>query len=237
MEEMPARLDDLISFVKNQQPEGGPLDHLSDAVVTSERLGEVADHLIGHFVDQARRAGASWTEIGQYMGVSKQAAQKRFVPKKTDAPESLEGGAWARFTQRARHTIVQAQEEARAAGHDYIGTEHLLLGLLHEPDALAARAIEAQGVSLDQVRTGVTAVLGPAGQAPSGHIPFTPRAKKVRELTIREALRLGHGYVGTEHILLGLLAEEEGLAAEALNGLGVSKDVAETWLVEELAKG
>ena len=236
MEDMPARLDDLISFVKNQHPEGGPLDHLSDAVLTSERLGEVADHLIGHFVDQARRTGASWTEIGEYMGVSKQAAQKRFVPKKTGAPESLEGGAFARFTQRARHTIVQAQEEARAAGHDYIGTEHLLLGLLHEPDALAAKAIKAQGVSLDRVRAGVTAVLGPAGEAPSGHIPFTPRAKKVHELTTREALRLGHNYVGTEHILLGLLAEEEGLAAKALGELRVSQEAAETWILEELAK-
>jgi hypothetical protein len=236
MEDMPARLDDLISFVKNQHPEGGPLDHLSDAVLTSDRLGEVADHLIGHFVDQARRAGASWTEIGQYMGVSKQAAQKRFVPKKTDAPESIEGGAFARFTQRARHAIVQSQEEARAAGHDYIGTEHILLGLLHEPDALAAKAIEAQGVSLDSVRTGVTALLGPGGQAPSGHIPFTPRAKKVRELTVREALRLGHDYVGTEHILLGLFGEEEGLAAKALAELGVSQDVAEAWIVEELSR-
>jgi hypothetical protein len=236
MDETPVRLDDLITFVKRQHPEGGALEHLSEAVLASESLGEVADHLIGHFVDQARRAGASWTEIGQYMGVSKQAAQKRFVPKMTDAPESLEGGVFARFTQRARHTIVQSQEEARAAGHDYIGTEHLLLGLLHEPDALAAKAIEAQGVSLDSVRTGVTAVLGPAGQAPSGHIPFTPRAKKVRELTVREALRLGHNYVGTEHILLGLFAEEEGLAAQVLAEAGVSKDEAEAWILAALAE-
>ncbi|WP_281286331.1 Clp protease N-terminal domain-containing protein [Actinoallomurus bryophytorum] len=132
--------------------------------------------------------------------------------------------------------MVQAQEEARSAGHDYIGTEHILLGLLHEPDALAAKAIEAQGVSLDQVRTGVTAILGPAGQAPNGHIPFTPRAKKVYELTVREALRLGHNYVGTEHVLLGLFDEEEGLAARALAELGVSKDVAEAWIVEELSR-
>jgi hypothetical protein len=236
MEDMPARLDDLITFVKGQHPEGGPLDHLSDAILTSERLGEVADHLIGHFVDQARRAGASWTEIGQYMGVSKQAAQKRFVPKKTDRPEPLEAGVWARFTNRARHAVMQAQEEARAAGHDYVGTEHILLGLLHEPEALAARAIEEQGVSLDLVRTGVTAVLGPGERPVSGHIPFTPRAKKVRELTVREALRLGHNYVGTEHILLGLFGEEEGLAAKVLTELGVSKDVAETWIVEEIAR-
>jgi len=228
MDDMPVRLDDLIDFVKGQHPKGGALDHLSDAVLASARLGEVADHLIGHFVDQARRGGASWTEIGHYMGVSKQAAQKRFVPKKSAEPEPFEGGVWARFTKSARHVVMRAQEEARAAGHDQVGTEHLLLGLLHEPDAPAARAIEAQGVSLDLVRTSVTAVLGPAGEEVSGHIPFTPRAKKVRELTVREALRLGHGHIGTEHILLGLLEEEEGPAARVLAELGVSKAETET---------
>jgi hypothetical protein len=237
MDEMPVRLDDLITFVKRQHPEGGALEHLSDAVLTSEQLGEVADHLIGHFVDQARRAGASWTEIGRYMGVSKQAAQKRFVPNKSDEPEPFEAGVWARFTTRARHAILKAQEEARDAGHHYIGTEHILLGLLHEPDALAAKAIEAQGVSLDLIRPGVTAVLGPPADEPvTGHIPFTPRAKKVRELTVREALRLGHNYVGTEHILLGLFAEEEGLGARILAEAGVSKGEAEAWIRATLAE-
>ena len=233
MNELPARLDDLIDFVRRQHPEGGPLEHLSDAVLASERLGELADHLIGHFVDQARRTGASWTEIGRYMGVTKQAAQKRFVPKSSDDPPG--SGAFSRFTARARHVIVQAQEEARNAGHDYIGTEHILLGVLHEPDALAAKAIEAQDVSLDRVRTGVTAVLGPrSGEPRVGHIPFTPRAKKVRELAVREALRLGHDYVGTEHILLGLLDEEEGLAAKVLDDLGVRRSAAEEWIVAAL---
>jgi ATP-dependent Clp protease ATP-binding subunit ClpA len=163
------------------------------------------------------------------MGVTKQAAQKRFVPKKSAEPEPFEGGVWARFTKSARHVVVRAQEEARTAGHDHVGTEHLLLGLLYEPDAPAARAIEAQGVSLDLVRTSVTAVLGPpAEEEVSGHIPFTPRAKKVRELTVREALRLGHGHIGTEHILLGLLEEEEGPAARVLAELGVSKAETET---------
>jgi hypothetical protein len=237
VDEIPVRLDDLITFVKSQHLEGGALEHLSDAVLASERLGEVADHLIGHFVDQARRAGASWTDIGRYMGVSKQAAQKRFVPNKSAEPEPFEAGVWARFTPRARHAILQAQEEARAAGHDHVGTEHILLGLLHEPDALAAKAIEAQGVSLDLIRTGVTAVLGPATSEPvAGHIPFTPRAKKVRELTVREALRLGHNYVGTEHILLGLFAEEEGLAARVLTEVGLSKDEAEAWILAALAE-
>jgi hypothetical protein len=233
MDEMPTRLDDLIQFVKKQHPEGGPLDNLSDAVITGERLGEVADHLIGHFVDQARRAGASWTEIGEYMGVTKQAAQKRFVPKK----EALGEGAFARFTQRARHTIVQAQEEARGAGHDYIGTEHILLGLLHEPEALAARAMAEQGAPPDRVRAAVTAALGPRVETPPlGHIPFTPRAKKVRELAVRAALRLGHDYIGTEHMLLALFEEEEGVAAKVLAGLGLEREPAEQWIVAELRK-
>lgn len=235
MNEPPVRLDDLIDFVRRQHPEGGPLDQLSGAVLAAEHLGEVADHLIGHFVDQARRNGASWTEIGRHMGVTKQAAQKRFVPKSSEDP--LDSGAWARFTDRARHVVLQAQEEARAASHGYIGTEHILLGVLHEPDGLAAGAIKAQDVSLDRVRAGVTAALGPpADERPMGHIPFTPRAKKVRELTIREALRLGHNYVGTEHILLGLFEEEEGVAAKVLGDLGVQRSVAEEWIIAALEK-
>jgi hypothetical protein len=230
MEPLPTGLDDLIAFVKQQHPAGGPLEHLSDAVLTSERLGELADQLIGHFVDQARRTGASWTEIGRHMGVSKQAAQKRFVPKKSDP---LAAGVWARFTRPARHVVLQAQEEARRAEHDHIGTEHLLLGLLHEPDGVGARAIEAQGVPLDRIRDGVRAVLGPARKKVSGHIPFAPAAKKVRELAVREALRLGHDYVGTEHILLGLLGAEDGLAARVLAEAGVTRPGAEAWIVEE----
>jgi hypothetical protein len=239
MDSMPARLDDLIDFVKAQHPEAGPLEHLSGAVLTSERLGEVADHLIGHFVDQARRAGASWTGIGQYMGVSKQAAQKRFVPKASkESEQPFAADVWARFTQRARHAIIQAQEEARTAGNARIGTEHILLGLLHEPQALAARAIKAQGVSLDLVRASVTEALDPPEEEQaSGRIPFTPHAKKARELTVRAALRLGHDHIDTEHILLGLLGEEEGLAARVLEDLGVRKPAAEAWIKDELRNG
>ena len=235
MDDIPVRLDDLIDFVKGRHPEAGPLEHLSDAVLTSERLGEVADHLIGHFVDQARRAGASWSEIGQYMGVTKQAAQKRFVPKASkETGQPFAAGVWARFTKPARHAVMRAQEEARAAGHVRVGTEHLLLGLLHEPDALAARAIEAQGVSLDLVRTSVTAALDPPGEEQErGHIPFTPHAKKVRELTVRSALRLGRNDIDTEHILLGLLGAEEGRAARVLAELGVERAAVEAWITGE----
>jgi hypothetical protein len=240
MEQLPARLDDLIGYVKDQHPEGGPLEHLSDAVLASERLGELADHLIGHFVDQARRAGASWTDIGRYMGVSKQAAQKRFVPKKSDEPDLLSDGVWSRFTPRARHVVESATEEARRTGHDHVGTEHLLLGLLSEPDALAAKAIGAQGVALDLLGESVRAVLAPGGEPVEGHIPFTAEAKKVRELTVREALRLGHNYVGTEHILLGLLGDEGGEAARILARLDVTKEATEAWVraaLKEIDKG
>ncbi|MGI8331190.1 Clp protease N-terminal domain-containing protein [Actinomadura scrupuli] len=235
MENLPARLDDLITFVKNRHPEGGALEHLSDAVLVSERLGELSDHLIGHFVDQARRTGASWTDIGQSMGVSKQAVQKRFVPRAADGPEPLASGVWARFTERAQHVITQAQEEARRAGRDHVDTDHLVLGLLAEPESLAVRAIQAQGVSPDEVRAAVAAAAGPPGEeVPPGHIPFTAQAKKVRDLTVREALRLGHNYIGTEHILLGLLSDDQGAGHRILDGLGVTKETTERWILSAL---
>lgn len=229
MTEHPVRLDDLILHVKKQHPEGTALDRLSDAVLTSAHLDELADHLIGHFVDQARRAGASWTEIGQGMGVSKQAAQKRFVPRGSDGSEQVSALVWDRLTDRARCVVAAAQEEALRARHDHVRGEHLLLGLLHEPEGLAARAIQEQSVGLESVRATVLAALGPGGDHVSARpsVPFAPQAHKVLELTVREALRMGHRYLGTEHLLLGLLGDEDGLAAKVLIGLGVSKDASE----------
>ncbi|MFD6142105.1 ATP-dependent Clp protease ATP-binding subunit [Promicromonospora sp. NPDC060271] len=125
-----------------------------------------------------------------------------------------------RFTDRARRVVVLAQEEARMLNHNYIGTEHILLGLIHEGEGVAAKALESLGISLDGVRTQVTEIIGEGQQAPSGHIPFTPRAKKVLELSLREALQLGHNYIGTEHILLGLIREGEGVAAQVLTKMG-----------------
>ena len=125
-----------------------------------------------------------------------------------------------RFTDRARRVVVLAQEEARLLNHNYIGTEHILLGLIHEGEGVAARALEGMGISLESVRTQVVEIIGQGAQAPSGHIPFTPRAKKVLELSLREALQLGHNYIGTEHILLGLIREGEGVAAQVLQKLG-----------------
>ena len=125
-----------------------------------------------------------------------------------------------RFTDRARRVVVLAQEEARMLNHNYIGTEHILLGLIHEGEGVAAKGLESLGISLEAVRAQVEEIIGQGQQAPSGHIPFTPRAKKVLELSLREALQLGHNYIGTEHILLGLIREGEGVAAQVLVKLG-----------------
>ncbi|MCX4680334.1 ATP-dependent Clp protease ATP-binding subunit [Streptomyces sp. NBC_01433] len=221
------RLDDLIAAIKNSHTDA--LEQLSGAVVAADHLGDVADHLIGHFVDQARRSGASWTDIGRSMGVTRQAAQKRFVPKKADA--SAGSGSdldpsqgFGRFTPRARNVVVAAHNEAQAARHAEILPAHLVLGLLTEPDGIAARVIAARGVGPDAVRTAAAAALPPAADEVPELIPYDADSRKVLELTFREALRLGHNYVGTEHILLALLEFEDG--SGVLTGLGIGKDTA-----------
>jgi ATP-dependent Clp protease ATP-binding subunit ClpA len=129
-----------------------------------------------------------------------------------------------RFTERARQVIILAQEEARALKHNYIGTEHVLLGLLREEEGLAARALASLGVTQENVRTAVLTIVGEGEKAVNGQIPFTPRAKKILELALREALSLGHSYIGTEHILLGLIRENEGVAARILLDLGTDAE-------------
>ncbi|KPC58601.1 Clp protease N-terminal domain-containing protein [Streptomyces chattanoogensis] len=219
------RLDDLIEAIKKVHSDA--LDQLSDAVIAAEHLGDVADHLIGHFVDQARRSGASWTDIGKSMGVTKQAAQKRFVVKGSGGElsdlDAQQG--FSRYTPRARKVVVAAQEAARAASGNEIRPEHLVLGLLTDPAGLAALALVELGVSLDAVREAATAALPPASDEVPALIPFDAQAKKALELTFREALRLGHNYIGTEHILLALLEFEAGTGV--LAGLGVDKKSAE----------
>ena len=139
-----------------------------------------------------------------------------------------------RFTDRARQTVVLAQEEARRLGHNYIGTEHLLLGLLREGEGVAAQAIGRMGISLADVRSDVVRIIGELSEAPSGHIPFTPRSKKVLELSLREAMQLGHNYIGTEHILLGLAREGEGVAAQVLVARGADLKRVRATVLEEL---
>jgi hypothetical protein len=144
----------------------------------------------------------------------------RLKPEAAGAGRRASGGMFERFTDRARRVVVLAQEEARMLNHDYIGTEHLLLGLIREGEGAAAKALESLGISLEAVRQQVEEIISRGQQAPSGHIPFTPRAKKALELSLREALQLGHNYIGTEHLLLGLIREGEGVAAQVLVKLG-----------------
>ena len=215
----PVRLDDLIDVIKAVHDE--PLDQLTDAMLAAESLGEIADHLIGHFVDQARKSGASWTDIGKCMGVTKQAAQKRFVPKSPIDAGALDPNAgFGRFTPRARNVVVVAQNKAHEAGNNEIHTAHLLLALFAEPEGLAVKLLASQGVDAQAVAAAVT--LPPRVDDVPALIPFSPAAKKVLELTFRQALRLGHNYIGTEHILLALLEAEEDDGA--LHGLGVDMD-------------
>jgi hypothetical protein len=223
------RLDDLIAAIKKVHEE--PLEQLQDAVIAADHLGEVADHLIGHFVDQARRSGASWTDIGRSMGVTRQAAQKRFVPKESADLDPSQG--FSRYTPRARNVVMAAHNEAVAARNPEGRPEHLVLGLLAEPEGLAAKAITAQDVLLDSVRQAAAEALPPAADEVPDLIPYGSDAKKVLELTFREALRLGHNYIGTEHILLALLEFENGDGV--LSGLGIDKAATERWVAQALS--
>jgi hypothetical protein len=207
----PLRLDDLITAIVAAHP--APLDQLSEAIGAADYLGEVADHLIGHFVDQARRSGASWTDIGRSMGVTKQAAQQRSATK--------DDVDFSRFTLRATKAISAAQERARAASSASVTPAHLVLGLLTEPKSLAADAITTQGVTLKKVATAAEATLpAPVTNSPVP-VPYDAASKRVLTLTARTALLHGHNYVGTEHILLALLEAEAGDGPLSAMGLSL----------------
>ncbi|MGV0834665.1 Clp protease N-terminal domain-containing protein [Mycolicibacterium thermoresistibile] len=223
----PVRLDDLINAITDVHSQ--PLDQLSTAVLTGEALGDLADHLIGHFVDQARRSGASWTEIGRSMGVTKQAAQKRFVAKADTAPLDPNDG-FNRFTPRARNAVVAAQNRAHDAGNPEISPAHLALGLLDDADAFAVKLITAQRIDPATLRVAIE--LPDRSTDVPELIPFDAGARKVLELTLREALRLGHNYVGTEHILLALLEHEHGDGPLHTAGLAKTRTEADlTWVL------
>jgi len=223
---VPIRLDDLIAAIKKTNEDS--LEQLSSAVVAGEHLGEVADHLIGHFVDQARRSGASWAEIGRSMGVTKQAVQKRFVPKGQGDLDPRQG--FSRFTERARNVVMAAHNEAVAAGNAEIVNDHLILGLVAEPEGLAVQVLRTLGTTVDDLRAAV--VLPERVEEAPELVPYGADARKALELTYREALRLGHNYIGTEHVLLALLEHEDG--SGTLAGLGVTKAPVEAEITELL---
>ena len=218
-------LTELIDQTRAQASSLEPLPMLASAARQQQELAELGDQLLDHFVQEARSAGCSWSQIGTALGVSKQAAQQRhatvrsLIGKFVGGIESLSGGMFKRFTARARQTIVLAQEQARGLHHDYLGTEHILLGLLAEGGGIGARALQQAGVTLDGARAGVEEIVGCGAEMSRGRIRFTPRAKAVLELALGQALELGHNFIGTEHNLLGLIREGEGVAAQVLAAL------------------
>ena len=215
----PVPLGDLITAIEKVHDD--VLDQLSDAMLTAEALHDVGDSLIGHFVDRARHAGLSWSVIGASMGVSKQAAQKRFRDSGTaPAPLQPEQG-FARFTAAARNLVVSAQNAAGAAGNDTIGPVHLLLGLVADASSAAAQALTAQGVSTDQVRDRATAALPAAAATVPTLIPFDEAARQVLERAFQEAVDRDAEDVGTQHVLLALLSLEQ---AAPLPDLGVTAE-------------
>jgi hypothetical protein len=236
MTEFPVPLDNLIAYVKALHPEGGPLEYVSDAFTLSSQLDEQADALIGYFVDQARRSGLSWSQIGGAMGVSKQAAQKRFVPTKAaDLFPPDHAKPFSRFTPRCANVLAAA---GNLAAPDPTKDTHLAAALLTESASLAALVIAKAGVTPEQLYTAVG--VGPAekaenvGTAELLDITLAESAKDALKGALKSALRLGHNYIGTEHLLLGVLAVT-GHAAIALAGLGLTADRAEELLKAELA--
>ena len=236
MTEFPVPLDNLISYVRGLHPGGGPLDNVSDAFAVSTQLDEQSDALIGYFVDQARRSGLSWSQIGGAMGVSKQAAQKRFVPTKTrDLFPEGQVKPFSRFTIRSANVLAAA---GRLAAPDPVDGAHLAAALLTEPDAVAAKAIAAADVTPERLYAAVGA--GPAerveaaGTAELLDVTLGESAKDALKAGLKSALRLGHNYIGTEHLLLGLLSSD-GPVTDAFAGLGLSPERAEELIAAELA--
>jgi hypothetical protein len=231
MAEFPVSLDNLISYVKALHPAGEALDNLSDAVSVAADIDEQADALIGHFVDQARRSGASWSQIGASMGVSKQAAQKRFVAQWQSAD-------FSRFTQRSRNVLAAAGRIATRAGAEVIGAEHLTAGLLSEPEGLAARIIHGAGLTDEQILAAFHLEPDPGGDdaepAALRELRFTEAGRAALRGALRAVFHMGHNYVGTEHLLLGILLTD-GDAARRLTGLGLTPEQAQQKLADEIA--
>jgi hypothetical protein len=219
--------DDLVRHIEAEHPDASALRQLGESVGVARHLGELADHLVGHFVDQARNAGASWAEIGDALGVTKQAAQKRFVPKtRFGHPAVGRGGAksmFERFTDEARMVVVASEEHCREAGHPEVSSGHILISLLDNPDGLTHRVLDTEGVSPVEVRERLLEVMGPGRGETGGHIPFASDAKKVLELSLREAIRSQSDHIGVEHVLLGLMRDEKSLGAMTLAEFGVDR--------------
>jgi hypothetical protein len=207
-------LDELIATVRTDATSDDPLDQLAAAARTAADLEEIADAALSHFVDQCRRSGLSWTDISKALGVTKQAAHKRF----SFPPRTLE-----RFTPRARALLPQAAAKALRFGHNYVGTEHLLLALFTDQESVAAKVLADAKISEQKVEAFVLQAT-PRGSSTDDAPPLTPLATRTIEKAVSEALQLGHNYVGTEHLLLALFGDTEALAAQVLAQTGATYD-------------
>lgn len=231
---LPLGLEELVGGLEEELPSGTPLDRLHAAVVLADQVSELADALVGHFVEAARGEGCSWSQIGAELGVSKQAAQQRFSARPgagftawlrpvriTGRPPSGRGFL-SRFTPAARQVITGAEEESRALRHEWVGTEHLLLSMLRDPGSSVSRALASVGVDVEAVGRGLVETVGEGAGDVAGPRPFTERAKRVLEMALKEGLESEAKQVEPEHILFALLREGQGVAASVLVDLGAS---------------
>lgn len=219
-------LPDLIAVVEADAVAGDPLTHLATASETAAALAETADALVDHFVDRCRAAGRTWAEISDALGVSKQAAHKRYAT----IPKDL---TLTRFTDRARQAIAASLDAARAFGHPFVGTEHLLMGLF-PPGGIGATLLAMSGLDEETVARQILERT-PLAQGGPAEPPFTPRAAEVFGGALSEALAMGHNYIGTEHLVLALFADEDGVAAQILAASGATHEVYKAKIVELLA--
>jgi uncharacterized protein YjiS (DUF1127 family) len=221
----PVDLDDLIRAVREKTRSCTELERLDVAVKYGELLKDIGDDLVGHFVERARKAGASWAQVGERLGVTKQAAHQRHVhrtPRLFDRrSRTSDQGPFERFTQEASDVVVTSQEEARSLWHNYVGVEHLLLAL--SENGIVGPLLRAAGAPRDAILEQVRSIVGEGGEAPAGLIQFTPRAKRALELAARAASRAGRR-VRPADILIGVLDIRQGVGASVLDALGVSRD-------------
>lgn len=224
-------LHELIHLVETETEDSSPLGRLCAASRLAGQLAEVGDAALGYFVDQARHAGHSWSQIGDALGVSKQAAQQKHTVRQAS---SLEEPGFERFTPRARNALSDAELVAREWGHDYVGTEHLLLSLYRDPHGLAAVVLVESGLGEDQATAAIAQRVERGGGARAGKLPFTRKATGVLDAARSAAAGLGHGHVGTEHLLIGL-DRVDGVAKEVLERAGLTPELVDQHVVAKLA--
>ena len=224
-------LQDVIHLVETDTEDAQPLSRLRVASALVQNLADIGDAALGYFVDQARHAGHSWSEIGEALGVSKQAAQQKQTVRLS---LGLNAPTFERFTPRARSVVSAAEPIARAWGHSAIGTEHLLLALYREPLGVAAQILNASNLAADAADAAVGARVEPGPGSPREKLPFSPPAIAVFTGALAAALEMGHNYIGTEHLLLGLV-RGDGPAADILEGAGLDQRSLERQVTETLA--